>query len=346
MLSGARRCRCTCRRSPKSSRSTCHLTPSSTTRRSRSSGLTRYFVPERPGSFFQTPGGTLGVAFPGAVGVKMAHPDRTVIGFGGDGGALYTFQALWTAAHYRVNAKFVVCNNRSYRLLKDNLVVYWRDMNIQQTDFPASFDIHDPEVDYVALAKGLGVPGHARDEADGNRGRDHGDAGARRAVPDRPDHGRQRAPLEPTAATGRDQPMPQHAVYLGREWNIEHDQRAKVSNAELRYTVLGEGEPVLFIHGTSIADSLITPLRFFPPLFEDYKLISYYRAGYNGSTLDKSDAQHRGRRRACAAAARPSRHRQGAHRRLFVRRRHRLSVLAVVPGAGTLGRSAGALSAA
>lgn len=124
-----------------------------------SSGLTRYLVPERPGSFFQTPGGTLGVAFPGAVGVKIAHPDRTVIGFGGDGGALYTFQALWTAAHYRVAAKFVVCNNRSYRLLKDNLVVYWRDMNIQQTTFPPSFDIHDPEVDYVALAKGLGVPG-------------------------------------------------------------------------------------------------------------------------------------------------------------------------------------------
>lgn len=81
--------------------------------------------------------------------------------------------------------------------------------------------------------------------------------------------------------------MPEHALYLGREWNVEHDRRAKVSNAELRYTVLGTGEPVLFIHGTSIADSLITPLRFFPPLFDDYQLISYYRAGYNGSTLEK-----------------------------------------------------------
>ena len=82
--------------------------------------------------------------------------------------------------------------------------------------------------------------------------------------------------------------MPEHAVYLSREWNIELDQRVKVSNAELRYAVLGKGEPVLCIHGTSIADSLITPLRFFPPLFDDYKLISYYRAGYNGSTLTKS----------------------------------------------------------
>jgi benzoylformate decarboxylase len=121
--------------------------------------LTRYWVPERPGSFFQTPGGTLGIGIPGAVGLKAAHPGRTVIGFTGDGGALYTFQALWTAAHYRLGAKFVVCNNRSYRLLKQNIVAYWRDLQINPTGFPPSFDIHDPEVDYVALAKGLGVPG-------------------------------------------------------------------------------------------------------------------------------------------------------------------------------------------
>ena len=76
-------------------------------------------------------------------------------------------------------------------------------------------------------------------------------------------------------------------MYLGREWNVEHDQRAKVSDAELRYAVLGNGEPVLCIHGTSIADSLITPLRFYQPLFDDYQMISYYRAGYNGSTLEK-----------------------------------------------------------
>jgi Predicted hydrolases or acyltransferases (alpha/beta hydrolase superfamily) len=81
--------------------------------------------------------------------------------------------------------------------------------------------------------------------------------------------------------------MPTQALYLGRDWAIDHDRRARVSNAELRYTVLGEGEPVLCIHGTSIADSLITPLRFHPPLFDDYRMISYYRAGYNGSTLEK-----------------------------------------------------------
>jgi pimeloyl-ACP methyl ester carboxylesterase len=82
--------------------------------------------------------------------------------------------------------------------------------------------------------------------------------------------------------------MPANALCLGRDWAVDHDRRARVSNAELRYAVLGEGEPVLCIHGTSIADSLITPLRFYQPLFDQYQMISYYRAGYNGSTLEKS----------------------------------------------------------
>ncbi len=119
--------------------------------------LTRWVTPERPGHFFQTPGGTLGVGIPGAVGVKLAHPDRTVVGFTGDGGAMYTYQALWSAAHHRVGAKFVVCHNSSYRLLKENLVRYWRDASAPDGDFPPFFDVHEPAVDFVALAGALGV---------------------------------------------------------------------------------------------------------------------------------------------------------------------------------------------
>lgn len=78
-----------------------------------------------------------------------------------------------------------------------------------------------------------------------------------------------------------------NALYIGREWAVEHDRQVAVSDAELRYTVLGDGEPVVCIHGTTVADSLITPMQFFPPLMRDYQLISYYRAGYNGSTLTK-----------------------------------------------------------
>jgi len=122
--------------------------------------LTRWLTPSRPGHFFQTPGGTLGVGIPGAVGAKLAHPGRTVIGFTGDGGAMYTYQALWTAAHHRIAAKFVVCNNSSYRLLKENLVRYWQDTDGDSTgrEFPPCFDVHEPGIDFVALAGALGVP--------------------------------------------------------------------------------------------------------------------------------------------------------------------------------------------
>ena len=124
--------------------------------------LTRWVTPHRPGHFFQTPGGTLGVGIPGAVGAKLAHPDRTVVGFTGDGGAMYTYQALWTAAHHRIGAKFVVCHNSSYRLLKENLVRYWRTTGRRRgrrrREFPPFFDVHEPAVDFVALAGALGVP--------------------------------------------------------------------------------------------------------------------------------------------------------------------------------------------
>ena len=124
-----------------------------------SPALTRWLTPSRPGHFFQTPGGTLGVGIPGAVGAKLAHPGRTVVGFTGDGGAMYTYQALWTAAHHRIGAKFVVCHNESYHLLKLNLVEYWKDAGEPADQpFPAMFDVGDPRIDFVALAGALGVP--------------------------------------------------------------------------------------------------------------------------------------------------------------------------------------------
>jgi benzoylformate decarboxylase len=125
--------------------------------------LTRWLPPSEPGHFFQTPGGTLGVGIPGAVGVKLARSEQTVIGLTGDGGAMYTYQALWTAAHFGIDAKFIVCNNRSYRLLKMNLVDYWRDRGLRPEQFPDAFpppfDIGQPNLDFVSLAQALGVAG-------------------------------------------------------------------------------------------------------------------------------------------------------------------------------------------
>ena len=52
--------------------------------------------------------GGLGFALPGAIGVRMALPDRPVVAVVGDGSSLYAIQALWSAARYRVGALFVV----------------------------------------------------------------------------------------------------------------------------------------------------------------------------------------------------------------------------------------------
>lgn len=121
--------------------------------------VAHHLPPRRPGHSFLTRGGSLGVGIPGAIGMKIAHPKRTVLGFTGDGGSMYTFQALWTAARYDVGAKLVVCNNHRYELLNDNIAQYWVERGIAGHPFPTSFDLGRPEIDFVGLAGALGVPG-------------------------------------------------------------------------------------------------------------------------------------------------------------------------------------------
>jgi benzoylformate decarboxylase len=121
--------------------------------------LTRYMPPTLPGHFFQTRGGSLGVGIPGALGLKLAHPEKTVIGFTGDGGSMYTIQALWTAARYNIGAKFVICNNQSYMLLKLNILQYWQEqVGVEVHAFPHGFDLDNPVIDFAALSQSLGVP--------------------------------------------------------------------------------------------------------------------------------------------------------------------------------------------
>ncbi len=122
-----------------------------------SPAIARYHPPTSTGSYFLTRGGSLGVGIPGAIGLKFANPDKPVWGFAGDGGSMYTIQALWTAARHGINAKFVVCNNRSYRLLQLNIQAYWQEQSIPAHDFPLSFDLSKPDIQFAELAKGMGV---------------------------------------------------------------------------------------------------------------------------------------------------------------------------------------------
>lgn len=122
-----------------------------------SPSISRYFAPTRTGQYFITRGGSLGVGIPGAIGAKLANPEKSVIGFTGDGGAMYTIQALWTAARHNINAKFVVCNNSSYRLLQLNIDAYWKERSIPKHDFPLSFDLSSPPLQFDVMARSMNV---------------------------------------------------------------------------------------------------------------------------------------------------------------------------------------------
>jgi benzoylformate decarboxylase len=89
-----------------------------------------------------------------------------VVALIGDGSALYTCQALWTAAHDRIAVVFVILNNSSYRILKQRTNAL--KGHAAQTDRYVGMDLEDPAIDFVGLARSLGVAaGRARtiDEA-------------------------------------------------------------------------------------------------------------------------------------------------------------------------------------
>jgi benzoylformate decarboxylase len=88
---------------------------------SSSPGIRQLIRSDDPQSYFGLRGGGIGWGLPAAIGVKLALPDRPVVGLIGDGSAMYTVQALWSAARYRVDAVFVILNNTSYRILKQRL---------------------------------------------------------------------------------------------------------------------------------------------------------------------------------------------------------------------------------
>jgi benzoylformate decarboxylase len=106
-------------------------------------------------SYFGLRGGGIGWGLPAAMGVKLALPDRPVVGLIGDGSAMYTCQGLWTAAHYAIGAIFVILNNSSYRILKQRLHAM-RGLS-EQADNYVGMELTDPKIDFVGLARSLGI---------------------------------------------------------------------------------------------------------------------------------------------------------------------------------------------
>jgi benzoylformate decarboxylase len=81
----------------------------------------------------------------------MANPHRPVVCYSGDGSAMYSIQALWTAAHHKLPLTVVIVNNGGYRIIKQRLLAFHGD------DHYVGMDFVDPPVDFVGLAKSLGV---------------------------------------------------------------------------------------------------------------------------------------------------------------------------------------------
>jgi acetolactate synthase I/II/III large subunit len=99
-------------------------------------------------------GGAIGAGLPMAVGAAVACPDRKVVVLQADGSAMYTLQSLWTMARERLDVCVVLLANRGYRILRLEMAAVGA---VPGRNAAAMFDVEDPELDWVALAKGHGV---------------------------------------------------------------------------------------------------------------------------------------------------------------------------------------------
>jgi benzoylformate decarboxylase len=122
---------------------------------SSGAGLRQFLRSDAASSFHGLRGGGIGWGAPAAIGVQLAHPDRPVVALIGDGSAMYTCQALWTAAHSRAPVTFIIINNRSYRILKQRLNAQ-RGRAAQRGLF-VGMELTDPDINFVSLASSMGL---------------------------------------------------------------------------------------------------------------------------------------------------------------------------------------------
>jgi acetolactate synthase I/II/III large subunit len=119
-----------------------------------------------PHDWLQLTGGAIGVGLPLATGAGIACPDRPVLALEADGSAMYTIQALWTHAREGLDVTTVICNNRSYAIL--NIELARTGAGAGGPKAKDLLDLSRPDLDFVRLAEGMGVPGvavHSAEEA-------------------------------------------------------------------------------------------------------------------------------------------------------------------------------------
>jgi len=121
-------------------------------------GLGLYPVTENapPHDWLMLTGGAIGQGLPLSLGAAIACPDRKVIALQADGSAMYTVQALWSMARENTDVTVVIMNNRSYAILNIELARVGAGTPTPKT--LSMMDLSRPDLDWVALAEGMGVP--------------------------------------------------------------------------------------------------------------------------------------------------------------------------------------------
>ncbi len=118
----------------------------------------RFALDAPPHTQLALTGGAIGEGLALALGAAVAAPDRQVIAFEADGSGAYIMQALWSQARLGAKVVTVICANRRYRIL---------EMEQERAGIEAGpiarglTTLEGPELDWVGLARAMGVPGEA-----------------------------------------------------------------------------------------------------------------------------------------------------------------------------------------
>ncbi|RZS84619.1 acetolactate synthase large subunit [Pigmentiphaga kullae] len=112
-----------------------------------------------PHDYLQITGGAIGSGLPMATGAAIACPDRRIVCLQADGSGMYTLQALWTQARERLDVVTIILSNRRYAILHAEL----KNVGAGAAGENARrmLDLDDPALDWVAMARGMGVEGVA-----------------------------------------------------------------------------------------------------------------------------------------------------------------------------------------
>jgi len=122
--------------------------------------MQQYLPIYEAGTFYTMCSGGLGYGMPAAVGIALAGPHKKTIAVIGDGSAMYAIQALYSAAQLQLPITFVILNNQRYAALQEFAPIFGYAENEKVAGTAL------PQLDFVALARGMGVEGNQITQAE------------------------------------------------------------------------------------------------------------------------------------------------------------------------------------